>query len=79
MAPSTASPWGLASIACTQGDKECYAAWTASAITHEVKINVPDGIYLATSYDGKKQTEVASTNGILILPLDGGPQYLKRQ
>jgi len=66
-------------LAFTKGDTQCLAAWTASATPHQVKISAPDGIYLATSYDGKKQSEVASTNGILILPLDGGPQYLKRQ
>ncbi len=57
----------------------CIAAWTASPAPHKVRILLPDGIYISTSYDGKSQTEIASTDGMMILPIDGGPQYLKRQ
>jgi hypothetical protein len=54
-------------------------AWTASPTTHEVNIPAPDGVYLVTSFDGKKQMEVATSGGMITLKVDGGPQYLKHK
>jgi len=66
-------------LSFTQGAKECLVAWTTSPNPHPVLIHAPDGIYIATNFDGTKHTEVASTGGVLVLTLDGGPQYLKRE
>jgi len=52
---------------------------TTAPAAHEAKIPALDGVYEATSYDGKKQTEVRAVDGAITLTLDGGPQYLKRQ
>jgi hypothetical protein len=58
-------------------DKPCLVAWTTSLSPHSLKIPAADGIYLATSFDGKTQREVAATGGVIVLKLDDGPQYLK--
>jgi hypothetical protein len=62
----------------TRGATECRVAWTSAAISHQAVISVPDGLYSVTSFDGKRQTQVAATGGIMTLTIDGGPQYLKR-
>ncbi len=58
---------------------QCLVAWTSSTTSHEVKIRTPDGIYTATSYDGKRQMEVATSGGIITLKIDVAPQYFKRK
>ena len=66
-------------LSFTKDGKTCLAAWTTTPLPHLVTIPAPDGIYLSTSYDGQKKTFVASTDGLLILTVDDGPQYLKPQ
>ncbi len=66
-------------LSFTKDAVECLVAWTAAPNPHEIKIPAPDGNYIATSYDGKKQVQVTSTGGVINLTLDGGPQYLKLQ
>jgi hypothetical protein len=66
-------------LSFTQGTGECLVAWTSSPRPHKVIVHAPDGIYIVTNFDGTKQSEVASTSGVLILSIDGGPQYLKRE
>jgi len=62
-----------------RNDRECIVAWTESPKFHKAIIHAPDGIYLVTNFDGSKKSQVASTGGVLILPLDDGPQYLQRE
>ncbi len=64
-------------LSFTKNGKPCLVAWTTGPAPHAVKIPAADGIYLATSFDGKNQSTVASTGGALVVTLDDGPQYLK--
>lgn len=66
-------------LSFTKDAAACLVAWTATPGAHEVKIPAPDGIYEASSYDGKKQTEALTVDGAITLTLVGGPQYLKRK
>lgn len=59
------------------GKTECLAAWTTAASPHPLRIEVPDGIYDLTSFDGKTHAEIPAVGGALLPVLDGGPQYLK--
>jgi len=63
----------------TKDGKPCMVAWTTAPNSHVVKIPMSDGIYMATSYDGKRQMAMAATGGVLVLTLEAGPQYLKPQ
>ena len=65
----------------TRGGNTCEVAWTTTPDSHEITIPAPDGdgSYLATSFDGKEKSTIASTDGTLTLTLTGGPQYLVRQ
>jgi hypothetical protein len=66
-------------LSFTRSNDRCVVAWTTGPHPHQVKISLPDGIYISKNFDGGKQTEVASTGGMMILTIDDGPQYLKPQ
>ena len=64
-------------LSFTNNATACLAAWTTAPTPHELNIPAPDGVYIVTSYDGKKQREVATSGGVVTLKVDGAPQYLK--
>ena len=66
-------------LAFTKDATECLVAWTAATTPHDVTFSLPDGVYIVTSYDGKKRVEATASGGKLTLKLDGGPQYVRRK
>jgi len=66
-------------LSFAKSGEECLVAWTADWASHNVTILVPNGTYEVTSFDGKKHSTIAVTEGTMTLRLDDGPQYLKRK
>jgi hypothetical protein len=65
-------------LSFAKNGEECLVAWTADWAAHDVTVPAPNGAYVATSYDGRKQTPIQVTDGTMTLLLNGGPQYVKR-
>jgi hypothetical protein len=55
----------------------CVVAWTMAANPHPVNIQLPNGMYSDTGFDGKELPPLESHGGVNIV-LDGGPQFLKK-
>ncbi len=58
---------------------ECFVAWTTAWWAHDATLDLPNGTYVITRYDAKKQTAIEVTNHTLKLHLDSGPQYIREK
>ncbi len=63
-------------LAFAKGNQPCYVAWSASENPYNIQLNLANGSYTLTNYDGTITTQVNVTNGTLPLTINGGPQYL---
>ena len=63
-------------LAFAKGNLPCYVLWSSSGYSYPAVLNLANGAYTLTSYDGSTSKSITVTNGSLPLTLDGGPQYL---